>query len=305
VLITDASVRAALTVAGPLRRPLARTLRAKVAGAEAADRAQEIWGTAGTRWFDRDDPIWRVHADASMFVGGIRALLLQSLHPLAMAGVAGHSGYRSDPWGRLQRTSHFLASTTFGTVEHAERAIAQVRQIHLRVRGRTEDGRPYAASDPHLLDWVHLAEVDSFLRAYQLFGPAPLSAADADEYVRQSGLVAARLGATTPPVTVAELDRRLEAFRPELEATAASRGAARFLLLDPPLPLAARPGYGLLAAGAVASLPGWARRSLRLPRPFVGWDWPSLRLGALGAGVVRWALADSSLERERRQAGSA
>lgn len=287
-----------------LRRQLAQTLRAKVAGTEAETRAREIWGTAGPRWFTPDDPIWRVHADASMFVGGLRALLLQSLHPLAMAGVAGHSGYRSDPWGRLQRTSHFLATTTFGTVDHAERAIAQVRDIHLRVRGKAEEGRPYAASDPHLLDWVHLAEVDSFLRAYQLFGPEPLSRDEADEYVRQSGTVAARLGATTPPTTVAELDVRLEAFRPELYATAACRDAARFLLLDPPLPLAARPGYGLLAAGAVASLPGWARRELRLPPPFVAWDWPSRRLGVMGASVVRWAMGDASVAQER-QPGSA
>ena len=282
-----------------LRRQLAQTLRAKVAGTEAETRAREIWGTPGPRWFTPDDPVWRVHADASMFVGGLRALLLQSLHPLAMAGVAGHSGYRSDPWGRLQRTSHFLATTTFGTVEHAERAIAQVREIHLRVRGKAEDGRPYAASDPHLLDWVHLAEVDSFLRAYQLFGPEPLDHEAADEYVRQSGTVAARLGATTPPTTVAELEARLEAFRPELHATEACRDAARFLLLDPPLPLVARPGYGLLAAGAVASLPGWARRGLRLPPPFVAWDWPSRQLGVVGASVVRWAMGDASVAQER------
>jgi uncharacterized protein (DUF2236 family) len=291
----------------PLRRQLARTLRAKVAGEEAASRAREIWGAEGPRWFGPADPIWRVHADASMFVGGLRALLLQSLHPLAMAGVAGHSGYRSDPWGRLQRTSHFLATTTFGTIEHADQAIARVREVHLRVRGKAEDGRPYAASDPHLLDWVHLAEVDSFLRCYQLFGPAPLSAEDADTYVAQTGGIAARLGATTPPLTVAELDERLAAFRPELRATAACRDAARFLLLDPPLPLVARPGYGLLAAGAVSSLPGWARRELRLPPPFVAWDWPGRQLGVVAAGIVRWALGDASVARDRRtgQPGSA
>jgi uncharacterized protein (DUF2236 family) len=304
VLITDAPVRLALTlagpVAGPLRRQLAQALRSKVAGEDAEDRAREIWGTEGERWFSPSDPIWRVHADASMFVGGLRALLLQSLHPLAMAGVAGHSGYRSDPWGRLQRTSHFLATTTFGTVEHAQRAIAHVREVHLRVRGKADDGTPYAASDPHLLDWVHLAEVDSFLRTYQLFGPEPLDPAEADEYVRQTGIAAAQLGAYSPPQTVRELDERLAAFRPELRSTAASRDAARFLLLEPPLPLAARPGYGLLAAGAVASLPGWARRQLRLPPPFVAWDWPSLRLGAAGAGVVRWALSDASLASERQ-----
>ncbi|MCW2787047.1 MAG: hypothetical protein JWP74_3564 [Marmoricola sp.] len=278
------------SLAAPLRRQLASTLRERVAGADADTRAAEIWGTPGPRWFTPDDPIWRVHQDAAMFVGGIRALLLQSLHPLAMAGVAGHSGYRSDPWGRLERTSAFLATTTFGTTEHAEEAIARVRGIHERVRGKAPDGRPYAASDPHLLDWVHLAEVDSFLTTYQRFGPGPLSPDEADQYVAQTAGVADRLGATTAPVTVAELRSRITDFRAELASTAASRDVARFLVLNPPLPLAARPGYSMLVAGAVSSLPGWARRRLGLPPKFVGWDWPSEQLGVLGAGVVRWAM---------------
>ncbi|MCZ4498621.1 MAG: hypothetical protein JWQ74_1174 [Marmoricola sp.] len=284
----------------PVRRGLGQTLRNRVAGEDAPARAAEIWGAEGPRWFNDQDPIWRVHADAAMFVGGIRALLLQSLHPLAMAGVAGHSGYRSDPWGRLERTSGFLATTTFGTIAHAERTIAKVRGIHQQVRGSAPDGRPYAASDPHLLDWVHLAEIDSFLTAYQRFGPAPLAPEEADLYVAQTAEIASRLGATTPPVTVAELEARLEAFRPELAGTAAARDVARFLVLTPPLPLAARPGYGLLVAGAVATLPGWARRELRLPPQFVGWDWPSRQLGAVGAGVVRWAMGDPSLEADRQ-----
>src|SRR5256885_2577846 len=100
-----------------------------------------------------------------MFIGGIRALLLQSLHPLAMAAVAQHSDYKGDPWGRLQRTSYFLAVTTFGRTEDAMAAIARVRAVHARVTGFAADGRPYAASDPHLLTWVHIAEADSFLRA--------------------------------------------------------------------------------------------------------------------------------------------
>jgi uncharacterized protein (DUF2236 family) len=275
-------------------------LRNRVAGEDAPERAAEIWGTPGPRWFAPQDPIWRVHSDASMFVGGIRALLLQSLHPLAMAGVAGHSGYRSDPWGRLERTSGFIATTTFGTTDHAEQTIDRVRGIHRRVRGKAPDGRAYAASDPHLLDWVHCAEVDSFLTTYQHFGPAPLPADEADEYIRQSGTIAARLGVQDPPASVAGLAMRLEEFRPELASTPASRDVARFLLLNPPLPLAARPGYGMLVAGAVATLPGWARRELWLPPRFVGWDWPGLRLGAVGAGVVRWAMADPSLEHDRR-----
>lgn len=298
--IIDAPARTLAVLAGPVRRGLGQSLRSRVAGEDAQAVAAEIWGAPGPRWFTPEDPVWRVHADASMFVGGIRALLLQSLHPLAMAGVAGHSGYRSDPWGRLERTSTFLATTTFGTVEHAERTIAKVRSIHERIRGTAPDGRAYAASDPHLLDWVHTAEVDSFLTAYQRFGPEPLSAEEADTYVRQSGEVARRLGARTPATSVAELRDRLLEFQPELEATDAARDVARFLILDPPLPLLARPGYGLLVAGAVSTLPPWARRELRLPPRFFAWDWPSQQAGALGAGVVRWAMSDPSLEADRR-----
>ncbi len=297
--LVDLPARALSSLAGPVRRQLAGTLRSRVAGEDADERAAVIWGSRGPRWFTPEDPVWRVHADASMFVGGVRALLMQSLHPLAMAGVAGHSGYRSDPWGRLERTSAFLATTTFGTVDHAEEAIAHVRAVHDRIRGKAPDGRPYAASDPHLLDWVHVAEVDSFLTAYQRFGPGRLSPDEADQYVAQTAGVAAKLGATTPPTSVAELRARIAAFRPELASTEASRDVARFLLLSPPLPLAARPGYGMLAAGAVASLPDWARRELRLPPRFVGWDWPGQQLGAAGAGVVRWAMADLSVAADR------
>ncbi|HET8987632.1 MAG TPA: oxygenase MpaB family protein, partial [Humibacillus sp.] len=163
--------------AGPrlVQRQLGRMPRSRVAGDDAPARARRIWGAEGERWFTAADPIWRVHADASMFPAGVASLLLQSLHPLAMAGVAGHSGYKSDPWGRLQRTSHYLATTTFGTIEHAEESIAMVRSIHERVRGRDPQGREYRASDPHLLRWVHLAEIDSFLRAHQTFGAEPLT----------------------------------------------------------------------------------------------------------------------------------
>src|SRR6476469_7109206 len=125
----------AVPLVSSARRTLATSLRSRVAGDAAAERARVIWDSPGERWFTPDDVIWRVHADAAMFVGGVRALLVQSLHALAMAGVAAHSGYKGDPWGRLQRTSTFLATTTFGTIEHAERQIARIRAIHGRVRG--------------------------------------------------------------------------------------------------------------------------------------------------------------------------
>lgn len=248
-----------------MRERLAAALFEQVAGRQGPDRRERIALAEGPRWFDSDRPIWQVHSDAAMFVGGLRALLLQSLHPLAMAGVAGHSGYRGDPWGRLHRTSHFLAVTTFGAADDAEAMIAKIRAIHERVRGLAPDGRPYAASDPHLLRWVHLAEVDSFLDAYQRYGATTLDQAGRDGYVADAGRVAAALGVLDPPTTQAQVHGELQAYRPELRGTREAREAARFMLLRPPLPLPARAPYGILAAAAVASLPRWARWPLRLP----------------------------------------
>ncbi len=272
------------------RTELAGALRSRVAGKDAQAKATAIWQTQGPRWFAPDEPIWRVHADAAMFPGGIRALLLQSLHPLAMAGVAAHSGYKGDPWGRLQRTSEFLATTTFGTIEHAERLIERVRRIHDRVQGTAPDGRPFAASDPHLLRWVHVTEADSFLTAYQRYAVHPLSEADADRYVEQATVVALRLGVIDPPTTVRQLRAEIEAYRPELAGTPEAREAARFLLVHPPLPAAARPGYTALAAGAVAMLPGWARAPLRLPHLPVADRLVGGPLGGAATAVVRWAM---------------
>ena len=248
-----------------VRERLGTALFEQVAGSSGPDRRERIALSQGPRWFDESRPIWQVHSDAAMFVGGLRALLLQSLHPLAMAGVAGHSGYRGDPWGRLHRTSHFLAVTTFGTEADALAMIARIRAIHGRVRGIAPDGRPYAASDPHLLRWVHVAEVDSFLYAYQRYGAGSLDQAGRDGYVADAARVGAALGVLDPPTTEAQVRAELRAYRPELRGTREAHDAARFMLLKPPLPLAVRAPYGVLAAAAVASLPVWARWPLRLP----------------------------------------
>jgi uncharacterized protein (DUF2236 family) len=248
-----------------LRSRVGASIFDRVAGPEGPARRQVINGADGERWFAEDRPIRRVHGDSSMFAGGIRALLLQSLHPLAMAAVAGHSGYRGDPWGRLQRTSYFLAVTTFGRASDADEAVARVRAVHRQVAGTAPDGRPYAASDPHLLTWVHIAEADSFLRAHSRFGVQPLDQAGRDGYVADMAEIGARLGVPDPPRTEAELAGRIRQYRAELASTAEARAAARFLLVNPPLPVIARPPYGLLAAAAVSLLPGWARWPLRLP----------------------------------------
>jgi uncharacterized protein (DUF2236 family) len=252
--------------ADSVRRRIGASIFERVAGSEGPGRRQAIHDGAGERWFAEDRPIRRVHGDSSMFVGGIRALLLQSLHPLAMAGVAGHSGYRGDPWGRLQRTSYFLAVTAFGRAGDAQAAIDRVRAIHERVTGTAPDGRPYAASDPHLLTWIHIAEADSFLRAHSRFGAQPLDQAGRDGYVTDLARIGLKLGVPDPPRTEAELTDRITHYRTELRGTPEARSAARFLLLKPPLPVIARAPYGVLAAAATSLLPGWARRPLYLPR---------------------------------------
>lgn len=273
-----------------VRESLGRGLFGLVAGPDGPANRARIHETPGPRWFTDDRPIRRVHSDASMFVGGLRALLLQSLHPLAMAGVAQHSDYRGDPWGRLARTSTFLAVTTYGTATDAQHAVDKVRGIHRRVHGVAADGTPYEASDPHLLEWVHIAEVDSFLTAHRRYGAAPLSRQDRDGYVADTARIATALGVTDPPRTEDELAQRIQQYRPELRGTPEAREAARFLLLTPPLPLVARAPYAALSAAAVAMLPTWARFPLRLPylplteATTVRWS------GQVLVGGIRWAL---------------
>ena len=285
---------------GPIsaaRARLGQALRDRVAGPDAERRAHAIWLAPGERRFAPDDPICRVQGHAAMYAGGIRALLLQSLHPLAMAGVGEHSGYRGDPWGRLQRTSEFIAMTTFGPVEEAQKVLDRINRVHRTVVGTATDGRPYSATDPHLLRWVHVAEIDSFLTAHQRYSRTPLTPAEADRYVEQAAWAAGELGVPDPPLTAAALQSQLAAYRPELESTPGARDVARFLLAEPPLPWAARPGFWMLAAGAVEMLPGYARELLGLRLPVRAVEAPLLRyaaapLGALGTAAVGWALSD-------------
>jgi uncharacterized protein (DUF2236 family) len=226
------------------------------------DRLAGTGGDLG--WFGPGSAVWQVHGDPAMIVGGVRALMLQTLHPLAMAGVAEHSDYRHDPLGRLHRTGGFIGMTTFGTTPVAEQAIAQVRAIHPYVKGVAPDGRPYRADDPELLTWVHVALVDSLLWAYRRYGARPLRAADADRYLEEYAVVALELGAEWVPTSVAAVRQYLRDIRPELHAGRQAGETVRFLL-NPPLPLVIRPPYSLVAAAAVGLLPGWARRMLALP----------------------------------------
>jgi len=232
-----------------------------------------------------------VHSDlAPMLIGGMASLLLQSLHPAAMAGVSSHSRYREDPLGRLERTALFVGTTTFRSRDEAEAAIRRVRKIHGTVNGVSGDGDPYDATDPHLVAWVHVAEVRSFLSAYQRYGARPLSRHEADAYVADMAPVAKDLGATEVPTTVDELDAQLEAFRPELRLSAPAKEARNFVLVGvrrTPHEMAA---YGVLSAAAQGTLPTWARRSLRLPAIPLA-DRLAVRPAAgLLAGVMRWVV---------------
>jgi uncharacterized protein (DUF2236 family) len=290
----DSARHGAETLVAPVvesaRSWLAEQIRSRVVGSQADDKAAAVFDAPGERWFAKDRPIYRIHSDASMFVGGLRALLFQSLHPLAMAGVAQHSDYRADPWGRLQRTADFLAATTFGPADLAEQSIAIVHRVHERVVGTASDGRPYAANDPHLLHWVHLAELDSFLAAYRRYGAAPLTEADADAYVEDSAFIARKLGVIEPPTTVDEVREHLREFRAELKGTREARDAARFLLVEPPLPLPARPAYLSLAGAAVALMPAWTRWPLRLLLlPFTE-RFVARPAGSAVTNLIRWSM---------------
>ncbi|MFF4056491.1 oxygenase MpaB family protein [Streptomyces sp. NPDC001668] len=280
-----------------LRDRLGRAVFRRVAGPDGPANRARIHDTPGPRWFGPERPIRVVHGDASMFIGGLSALLLQSLHPLAMAAVSAHSGFRGDPWGRLQRTSTFLAVTTYGTASDAEDAVARVRGIHLGVRGTTPEGLAYHAADPHLLGWVHAAETDSFLRAHECYGARPLDAAGYDDYVADTARVAEALGVVDPPRDRKALAALLAAYQPELRATPEARAAARFLLLHPPVPLAVRPFYGVLAANAVALLPSWARSVLRLPRLPVVEGLTVRPAGLLLTQTIRWAMTPGARSR--------
>ena len=283
-----------------VRAKIGALIFAKVAGEDGDATRDRIHLSPGRRWFAEDAPICRVHADAAMFVGGIRALLLQSLHPLAMAGVAQHSGYRGDPWGRLQRTSEFLATTTFGTAADAERAVARVRGVHRRVHGVTADGTPYSASDPDLLRWVHAAEADSFLAAYDRYGSGRLDRGDRDTYVAQTADVAEALGAVGSPRSEHELRWQLEDFRADLRGTPEARAAARFILFSAPVPAALRPAYGGLAAAGVGLMPWWSRWPLRLPYLPIAEATVVRAAGQAVTSGIRWATTTPPDELERR-----
>ncbi|MDH1630497.1 oxygenase MpaB family protein [Pseudomonas mosselii] len=246
---------------------------------------------------------WQVHGDfPSMLVGGISALMLQLLHPLALAGVWDHSNFRQDLLGRLRRTSQFISGTTFGSTRDAEWLIDKVRTIHLKVTGTAPDGRPYAASDPDLLTWVHVAEVSSFLAAHLRYRNPRLPRAEQDAYYNEIALIAERLGARDVPRSCAEVDDYLRRMRPQLQCGARSLEVVDILLKAPAPSRMAEPVGKLMLKAGIDLLPEWASEMLGLQLGAI--ERRMIRLGLNNtAPVLRWAMRNGSAHRARRRMG--
>jgi uncharacterized protein (DUF2236 family) len=232
---------------------------------------------------------WRVHADPSMLIGGLSALMLQTLHPLAMAGVEEHSNYREDPLGRLGRTGSFVTGTTFGSTETAERLIKLVRGIHRRVRGTAPDGRPYSAEDPDLVTWVHVTEVSGFLKAHQRFTPFPVRGEQADRYLHEMSTIAERLGGRDVPRSRVALRAYLRELRPQLEAGEQAFSAMEFLVRPMPGNAVMTAAHQVVVRAAIGLLPGWAREMLGRPHPGLASQAVVLPAVHLLLGTLRFA----------------
>lgn len=246
---------------------------------------------------------WRVHGDfTSMLVGGISALMLQALHPLALAGIWDHSNFRDDMLGRLRRTGQFLSGTTFGSTQDANWLIEKVRTIHLKITGTAPDGRPYAASDPDLLTWVHVAEVSSFLAAHLRYLNPGLSLPDQDAYYAETALIAERLGARNVPRSRHAIAAYLEGVREQLVCDARSREVLRLLLNAPAPNWLAKPFGVLMMQAGIELLPVWASDLLDVPQGPL--KRKVIRLGVNHcAPILRWAVRDGSSHRAKRRMG--
>lgn len=247
--------------------------------------------------------VWKVHGDfTAMMVGGVSALLLQMLHPGALAGVWDHSNFRQDMLGRLRRTAQFISGTTYGSTHAAEALIARVRRIHDGVAGTLPDGTRYSANDPALLTWVHVAEVRSFLHACLRFR-GDLPGAAQDRYYAEVATIAERLGAADVPKSRQAVEAYLRAMRPDLRADERTRAVADALLNQPGPHALAGPVRDLLMQAGVDLLPRWAAsmHGLRAGGPRAA----AVRAGVAGVGsVLRWALRDGSARRAARRLGT-
>lgn len=240
--------------------------------------------------FAPDAAAWRVHGDlTSMMIGGVASLLLQMLHPAALAGVWDHSDFRRDMQGRLRRTAQFISGTTYGSTTTAEALIGRVRRIHGQVQGTLPDATPYSANDPALLTWVHVAETYCFLLAYRRHVDPAFPVGEQDRYVAETAEVARRLGAEDVPESWGAVEAYLQAMRPALRFDHRTREVARALLGQRAPTLALAPFRALTMTAATDLLPDWAARMHGLSQPLG--QRAGVRAGVAGVGTfMRWAL---------------
>ena len=252
--------------------------------------------------FGPETVTWRVHADfPGMLAGGLCALLLQALHPRALAGVWDHSDFRADLVGRLRRTTAFVAGTTYAGTAEAQRLIARVAAIHTHVRGATADGVPYAAGDPDLLTWVHVSEAYAFMQGFRAYAGMALPPGAEDRYYDESRRVAEALGARDVPASAAAVSSYFDSVRPELRFDARSREVLDVLRrVRLPVPAATPSREVFLGAGA-ALLPDWAGAMLgKTPAQRVR-DRACARVLRSAAPLFRAALPDGIAPRACRR----
>lgn len=240
--------------------------------------------------FNPDAVCWRIHSDfPAMLCGGISALMLQMLHPLALAGVWDHSNFREDMLGRLRRTSQFVAATTFAPKAEAQRLIERVKKIHSSVVGTTADGIAYSAEDPHLLTWVHACEVYSFMQGYLRYRNPALSTAIQDAYYEEVALVAELLGADGIPRSSAEIERYFNSMRSELRFDTRTAQVMQALFNAPAPSTLTKPIGRTMTAAGFDLLPDWAVRMN--PKPLSRPQRALARTALLGmAPAMRWSL---------------
>ncbi|MBK4772686.1 MAG: DUF2236 domain-containing protein [Pantoea sp. Morm] len=253
--------------------------------------------------FGPDHIIWQVHGDfPAMLCGGISALMLQMLHPAALAGVWDHSSFRQDMLGRLRRTSQFIAVTTFGNTADAHTLIERVKRIHLRVTGIDNTGKPYAASDPHLLTWVHVAETSRFLAAHLRYKNPQLSLADRDRYYAEAARVAEALGAQQVPKSVEAVEAYLQAMRAELVYDARTHEVMQLLLNAPAPSWQAKPAMRVMLRAGCGLLPDWAQQLMQQPIGSVT-QWRIDKQIALIAALLRWSIQRGAWARAMQRMG--
>ena len=217
--------------------------------------------------FGPESIAWKVHADfISMMIGGISSLIMQALHPQALAGVWDHSSFREDLKGRLGRTAFFIAATTYGSQEMALNIIDKVNRIHTKITGLDEFGKPYQASDPHLLAWVHLTETRSFMSAFESHRTELLSLSAKDQYFAEMKGLGERLGAIDLPASYAQTNQAIESYIPELHYGERAKSIIELLEYFPSN-LAAKPFVKLISRAGFLNLPDWVHPILGRPKP--------------------------------------